>query len=182
MTFYVLYNSNTLVPTSISGQPHDQIPADMMEAPASNEDGEDFVLFKRDMNHYIVNVVDGVAEFLNRRTIAPYKKYIVPDNVVRDLNYNIIFILNFEITFECIDQALTLTFDLPGLSADRRNTFNTTVNDTNGKCVVYVTEYQDPTALLEKFEVDLFWLSKVKVYTVKLSTNERVSLWAIRKK
>jgi hypothetical protein len=180
MTFYVLYDANTRYPVSVSGTRHPDIPDGLAEGEISDADGEDFVLLRRDMSHYVVNVVDDRVEFLNRRNLAPYKKYCVPNDLVRDLNYNMIFILNFEIKYVYHDHELTLAFDLPALSADRRNTFNTLVNAYNGQCTIYVTESGDPTALLEKFEIDLYQLSKSKTLTQKLDVDQPISVWAIR--
>jgi hypothetical protein len=145
------------------------------------EIGEDFVLFKKSMDHYLIAVDDnGYADFTYKWDIISPDKLNIPNNIVRDLSYRISFILQFNITFTHNDDTLSLNFDVDALGPLKKNIFNTTVNSENGKSFVYVTKFQDPVALLEKYEIDLYQLSKNKTINLPLTTNEQITVWLAR--
>jgi hypothetical protein len=179
--FFVVYNLETRIPYSISGSTPARIPENNAVCLAKHQDGEDFVLFKKSMADYLVAVnEDGYADFTFKHNLALTRKYGVANNIVRDLSYRLTFILELGITFIHTGNELELTFDLSKLGPDRKNIFNTTITPGNGRCLLYITEYQNPTALLEKHNIDLYKLSKLKKKTITIKSTGKISVWASR--
>lgn len=179
--YYLTYDLDTRVPQTLSGAPIDPIPPGHGSCLVHTQEGEDFILGNKSITNYLVTVVDGYAEFGYRWNIVKHKKYKIDNNIVQDLNYNINFITNLDIKFDLQDSKLTLLFDLNSNGANIRNNFNTSINEKNGDCVLYVTKYQEPTALLESFDFDIYQLSQTQTQTFDLTTNCPISLWVIRK-
>ena len=178
--FYLLYNLESRIPHAISGTPLDEAPEGMETCRVKFDIGEDFVLAKKSLFHYAVIVSNGYAEFHSRWKTSAYKRYAIPEGVLDDLDYKMSFVSDLGIKYSIDNQQLTLDFDLSNLTADQRNAFNTSISAKNGKYTVYVTRYQDPTALLEKFDIDLYELSKIKQYSTALSVDEPVSIWTTK--
>ena len=178
--FYLLYNIESRIPHTISGSPITSVPAGMAKCRVKFIIGEDFVLAKKSLFHYVVIVNKGYAEFHSKWATSKYKRYAIPIGVLEDLNYKMSFISDLGIKYLIEDSKLTLNFDLAELTVDQRNAFNTSINAKNGKYTVYVTRYQDPTVLLEKFDIDLYELSKVRQYSTTLNVSEPVSIWTTK--
>lgn len=180
--FHLLYDLESRVPHTISGREIVTVPDGMGVCLVNEQDGNDFILGKKNLVNYLVTVVDGYADFTFKLDITTYKRYSVPDNVVQDLSYRFTFILDLDIKYTYQLNQLTVEFDLSTLGPTRKNNFTTSVNEKNGKCILYVTKHNDPTALLDKFEVDLYKLSQTKTQTFTVNSNEKtVSVWMIRK-
>jgi hypothetical protein len=180
--YYVVYDLETRIPVSVSGQPPVTISDGQAVLPTSQQHGEDFVLFKKVMNHYQVSVNnDGRADFVYRLSNVRFKRYSVPSNIVQDLSYRTNFITNFKIEYQYQNNELTLMLDLNSMDHDHRSNFITSVTPASGKCWIYITEHQNPAALLEKFQVNLYQLSKTKTQAFLLTTNkDQISVWATR--
>lgn len=178
--FYLLYNLESRIPHTISGAPITEIPNGMATCCVKFNAGEDFVLAKKSLFHYAVTVNKGYAEFHSRWKTSTYKRYAIPDGVLEDLNYKMSFLSDLDIKYSVNNQQLTLDFDLANLTIDQQDVFNTSINAKNGKYTVYVTEYRNPTRLLEKFDIDLYKLSKIKQYSIELDIIESVSLWGTK--
>ena len=178
--FYLLYNLESRIPHTISGTPITLVPDGMATCRVKFNLGEDFVLAKKSLFHYAVIVSKGYAEFHSKRKTSEYKRYAIPDGILEDLNYKMSFVSDLGIKYSIDNQQLTLDFDLANLTADQRNAFNTSITAKNGKYTVYVTHSRDPTALLEKFDIDLYKLSKIKQYSTALSVEEPVSIWTTK--
>ena len=180
--YYVVYDLESRIPVSIGGQPPATVPVGQAVCPTSQQYGEDFVLFKKVMNHYQVSVNDeGRADFVYRLSNVRFKRYSVPSNIVQDLSYRTNFITNFKIEYQYQNNKLTLILDLNSMDRDQRGNFITSITPTSGKCWIYITEYQNPTALIEKFQVDLYQLSKTKTQLFPLTANkDQISARATR--
>lgn len=172
--FYIRYSYNTLVADMLSGSKIVDVPAGYATAPVKEEIGLAFMNVEKQLHQYSVSVVDGYAEF---SPLWEVRQFHLPDNVVRDLSYNTFFFDNFNITFEYIDSMLTLNLDLDSIKPHYRNTYNTFVTDQNQTSYIYVTEFQDPTQLIDKFKINLLQLKKEKTIKLELTTEKKISVW-----
>lgn len=181
--YYVVYDLESRVPVSVSGSRPTAIEDGRGILPIDQQHGEDFVLFKKIMGHYLVSVTDdGRGDFIYRLTNRRYKKYAIPSNIVQDLNYGMDFVTNFGIEYLQDDTQLILTLDLLTKDAEQRSNFNTSITAESGEFWIYVTRRRSPTELIEKFSVNLYQLGKTRSQAFELKTREKVSVWATRKK
>jgi hypothetical protein len=182
--YYLTYDLDTRIPVSISGQKPVTVDNNTGVCLVREKYGEDFIFFRKVLDHYYVSVEeDGYASFTYKWAPVPpqYSQYGIPDNIIRDLNYKINVIANYGIEHSYANNTLTITYDLSVKTAEQRNNFYTSITPTNGKYRLYVTRYQDPTALLETIDIDLYQLSKIKTEAFKLTTKEtQVTVWATR--
>jgi hypothetical protein len=179
--YYVLYDKQLLTLYSISGYPFTDIRETQSVALIQEEDGESFITHNKSLHDYIVKVTDNVyAELIFKNSELLFKKKNVPDHIVKDLNYRISFFSCLDIQATVQDNKLILEFDLDSLYDSYRSNFLNIVNKDNGVCIFYVTEHNDPTALIKTIEVDLYQLYKQKRMEFDFP-NKKISVWAIRK-
>lgn len=176
--FYIRYNQDTLLADVLSGSEITDVPVGFAVAPVRHEDGLAFMNLEKKLHQYSISVVDGYVDFLPLWSVKQHK---MPDNVVRDLGHYVIFFDNFGIRFDYTGSVLTLNLDLDLLIAGHRNSFNTYVADRNQFGHVYVTEFNDPTQLIEKYEISLGELKDNKKVSFKLTTDKKISVWIAKK-
>lgn len=178
--YYVLYDATTLTPYSVSGSPFDLVPEGSSTCKVYEPDGEDFHTGKKIMRDFIVQInSDGYAVFKYTHLHIVSIRSIVNSDVIQDLNYKIIFFNYLNIKYQQSNNAITLFFDLDKIAEEYRDNFNLTVTN-GGACILYITRYQDPTALIKTDKIDLLELSKLKTFTILLDYDEKISVWATK--
>lgn len=178
--YYVLYDSTTLAPYSISGSPFDMVPEGSATCKVYESDGEDFHTDKKFMRDFIVQVnSDGYAIFKYTHLHIVSTRIIVDNDVVQDLNYKIIFFNYLNIKYQQSNNTITLFFDINNIAEEYRDNFNLTVANS-AVCMLYITRYQDPTALIAKIEIDLIELANSKTLTIPFESEQHTSLWGAK--
>lgn len=181
--YYALYNKETLDLISISGSEFTEVPNEASICKVYEKDGVAFNTGLRMHNEYIV-VVDenSYAKFKYKYTHEVTSRPIVRDNVVQDLDYQMIFFDYLGIKFSQLDddEGILLEFDIDQLDQIYQENFKNSISQ--GTLVdFYITKYQDISALLETYEVDLNRLSQTKTGILPFITKEKISIWAARK-
>lgn len=170
----------SLVPDCISGSEITDISEGYAVCLVNNKDGEEFISGTRSMHFHTIRVVDGYAKFTNRYSKSNIKKSAGNNTIVQDLSYEINFFNNLNIKYVCNKKTLKLKFNANGIDPEYFENFNTTVRTNYNFCTIFVTEYQNPTVPLEKFEIDLYQLSRTTEVSLKLNTDRKISVWAAR--
>lgn len=174
-SFYGLYNTTTFELSSVSGHMFDTVPNGCSVCQLSDTDGTAINSGKKIMHDYLVKVnSDGLAILrLKNPHIVIQRKPILP-NVVADLNYKILFFdrLNINYIFDHSSIKLTVT------SLDDWEYFKEEI-EFNSKCLICVTDFQQPDHLIKTFEIDLIEL-KTKPVTIQFEHNKEISVWGIR--
>ena len=178
--YYVLYDSTTLAPYSISGLPFNIVPEGSATCKVYEPDGEDFHSDKKFMRDFIVQVnSDGYAIFKYTHLHIVSTRTVVDNDVVQDLNYKIIFFNYLNIKYQQSNNTITLFFDINNIAEEYRDNFNLTVANS-AVCMLYITGYQDPTALINKVEIDLIELAETKTITIPVNLDQQISLWGAK--
>lgn len=178
--YYVLYDSTTLAPYSISGLPFSIVPEGSSTCKVYESDGEDFHTDKKIMRDFIVQVNnDGYAIFKYTHLHIVGTRTIVDNDVIQDLNYKIIFFNYLNIKYQQSNDAITLFFDIDDIAEEYRDNFDLTVANS-AVCMLYITRYQDPTALINKVEIDLVKLAETKTVTIPFNLDQQISLWGVK--
>jgi N-acetylmuramoyl-L-alanine amidase CwlA len=174
--FYLLYDVDTFEIYSIGGSPHNDIPHKKCEARIQESTALEFISGPLRLHEYFVSITNtGYAEPIPKLSTT-INKSARANNVVRDLNYRTVFIDQLNIEFEHSDK-LTLLFDSSRLSTQSKYYFKTTISAGYGDSIIYVTKYNDPTALLKKYKIDIYQLSIDKTLELELDTLEKISVW-----
>lgn len=179
--YYALYDKQLLTLYSISGYPFNDIRENQLVALVAEEDGESFIKHTKSLHDYIVKVTDNkYAELIFKNSDLLFKKKNVPDNIVKDLNYRISFFSCLDIEYKLEDNKLKLIFEFDSLYNAYKENFLNIINKDNGACVFYITEHNNPTALLKTIEVDLYELYAQRYMEFDFN-NTKASVWATRR-
>jgi len=179
-TYYALYSITELHILALSGSIFTDIPDGFSMCKVYEKDCEYFYTHKKIMHDYIVQVDnEGYAKFKSKYLQVSSTRKILNDNVIRDLNYQIRFFEFLNIQFTQDIETITLSFDLLLLDEESQTLFNT-IAPLKSIYMLYVTEYQNPTELIDKFEIDLVALSESKTLSIPYKTDKQISLWGAR--
>jgi len=176
--FYALYEIKTLNPVSIGGVPFVEIPEGFDTCTLSQQDAESLLSHQRRMHDHFLSIENGHGTLKNKLSTLLSRRDVISNNIVRDLDYRIMFFDHFNIKVSFADSTLTLDLDLDSLEEDAQQTFKDKVTEKNRLSTFYVTAYQDPTKLLCKFNLDLHQLSKDKTFQTNVDFDNTVSVWA----
>jgi hypothetical protein len=136
-------------------------------------------------HHLFLVVVDenGFAKFKHRYLYNINQRFderrVIENNIIQDLDYRKIFFDYINIKYSCVDD-ITLTFDIDNLETNYRETYVDTITEDKSDCQIFITEYQNPTALLTSVNLNLYQLIKTKIVNIPLSFNQPISLWGIK--
>jgi hypothetical protein len=170
-----------MIPVGISGSPWVSVDEGLSVVPATSKEGLDFITNKKSLHDYIVSIIDGYAEFIFKDSNLLFKRKQPVGNIVQDLNYRVVFFNYLNIQHKIIDNTITFTFKLDDVNDVYRSKFLTLVTPTNGLCNFYITEYNNPNALIDTIEIDLYQLYQQTTWSRDCDNNGPVSVWALRK-
>jgi hypothetical protein len=177
--FHLLYDSITLVPLVISGSEIIDVREGLLTCKLQESIAEDLITHKKSLHDYLVKANNGYAELIFKNSDLWHKKKTMPDDIVKDLNYRITFFSCLDIKFIIADK-IKLYFDIDTIDISYQTNFKTVVNEQNSMAYFYITEFNNPTKLLTKFEINLLEFCKSKVLELDYS-RPNISIWATRK-
>ena len=177
--FYLLYDSATLMPLSISGSEFDKHQEGLVICKLQEHIAEDLINHKKSLHDYLVKLDGDYAELIFKNSDLWHRKKTMPDNAINDLSYRVTFFSCLDMTFNVTDK-LRLYFDIDTVELEYRTNFLTTVNEQHNCAYIYVSEFNNPVSLLTRFEIDLLELQKNKIIELDYN-NPNISVWASRK-
>jgi hypothetical protein len=183
--FYALYDETTRELSAISGSPFNEIPNGLTMCKVYERDGMAFNSGIKHHHSYFVDVnSDGYAEFINREVYLINQRfsnrYVIETDRIQDLNYREIFFDYIDVKYLYNQNSITLTFDVDTVPLDYQEAFIGSMKSGNRMFKIFITEFQDTTALLSNFTLNLFELTKSKKLTVPFKTDKHISLWGIK--
>ena len=182
-SYYMLYDENTLEIQVLNVEPN-QVPSGSKICKIKEKDLIEFHSGKKQHHMFLVVVdEDGFANFKHRYLHAINQRFnnrkVIENTIIQDLDYRTIFFDYINVNYSCAEN-ITLTLDVDELETNYRETYIDTITQDNGKFKIFITEYQDPAALLTSVDLDLYHLIKAKVVSWPLSFNQPISLWGTR--
>lgn len=177
--YYVLYTAETLEINGLSGSPFDVVPKDKLTCKVYEKDGEDLMELRKLPHNYLVKIdADGYAKFIHRYLYAINNRFnsrsVIDNNIIQDLNYQIIFFDYIAIKYSYDGTTIQLDFNLSQLDTQYRENFE---NTDKGQRDIYITQYQNPSALLSKFVLDLNKLITNTTMKIPFESTQQISLW-----
>jgi hypothetical protein len=178
--FYAVYNIADLSIISVGGAPFEDIPEGCDTCTVDEEEGEDFVLGYRAFHDYFIKDVNGHGVFKYKKSDQTSKRGILSNNIVRDLHYRTVFFDNLNISYTINDHTLTLNFDISKINELFEDIFKSVINSKTSDCILYLTEYQNPAALIEQQRFNLKELSTTNQISISVNTDANISVFAAR--
>ena len=178
--FYALYNLNDLSVVGVGGAPFESVPEGFDTCTVDQQDGEDLVNGTRALHDYFVKVVDGHASFKYKKSDLISRRGVLSNSIVRDLHYRIVFFDNLNISYTFKDCTLTLNFDIATINDLFEDKFRSVITSENSDCILYITEFQNPTALIDKHRFSLKELSTTNQLSITVTADTRISVFASR--
>ena len=178
--FYALYNLNDLSVVSVGGASFGDIPDGFDVCTVDQQDGEELVTGVRALHDYFVKVVNGHAIFKYKNSDLISRRGVLSNNIVRDLHYRIVFFDNLNITYTCKNNVIVLNFDITKINDLFEDKFKAVVTSENSDCILYITEFQYPTALIDKRRFSLKELATKNQLSITVTADTHISVFASR--
>jgi len=178
--YCLLYNSNTLIPGGVSGSKFDEIPEGYFVCEIPSELGIEFLNGDKLLHNYLVLIEDGIVELVFKDQDLLDVRTRLQENIVRDLHYKLIFFDFLNIEFSVDNSKITFNFDIEKIPKRRQRSFFSSINETTNFFKIYITEKNDPSKLITKFEMDIYQLSKDKTLSIDYTGSNNISVWASR--
>jgi hypothetical protein len=91
-----------------------------------------------------------------------------------------VFFDNLNISYTFKDCTLTLNFDIATINDLFEDKFRSVITSENSDCILYITEFQNPTALIDKHRFSLKELSTTNQLSITVTADTRISVFASR--
>lgn len=179
--FHVLYDLETNVATAIGGSPFEVIPEGMGTCLAREKDAIGFLMPSKVLEHYIVIVINGYAEFKFQNSNLEFPRNIISDQSIRDLHHRSVFFDYLDIRYYINNKEIKFEFDPDQLDEKYKFKFNSIVNEKNNLFNLYITCYNEPDELISKHVINLNQLAMDKMYKLECVVDKKISIWGSRK-
>ena len=179
---YVLYNKETLVPTTSSGQPFNEIPDNSAQAQISYSDHKSLIDGTVDIRKSFIKIDNNNhAKICSIDLLTLPSVYINSPNTIKDLNPAQAFFDYLGIPFTINNNILTIEFSADVVNQAAIDYFEQRVRGSTIKYKLCITDYADPTVLHETIDINMSSLYHSGKLEYTLSNNyKRVSVWAIK--
>lgn len=179
--FHVLYDLETNFATAIGGSAFEVIPEGMGTCLAREKDAIGFLTPSKVLDHYIVIVIDGYAEFKFQNSNLEFPRNITSDQSIRDLHHRLVFFDYLDINYTTDNNGIIFEFNPDRLDEKYKFKFNSIVNEKTKLFNLYITCYNDPSKLISKHVIDLYQLGIDKMHKLECVIDKKISVWGSRK-